>query len=608
MSDKSKRKTNIEHVFTMLHDTAPGRLVPGYSRPTASPKMHLKGLLGVLPPPSKEIPIPSYAFPKLKQLVDDLQSQLLDDRTKSLLWMGSDQYMFLKNLLVQIEQKVSNKKVPKTASYGVSIDILLLLVGKLQNYTSKQQQTKLKQLLMVMDKFVAIEKCLIGKIEAESKQALRDKLVYDLDVLFEAFLIDVISSDDDWTPVSIQNKLRRRLTAVSEQDLHPIIATCTEEGQGVIGVIDITTRTSSSLYVKVRNELLLLCNEFGVQLPTPLTVTLEFVRGASKIFCEHAASIENIISVFAMMGYSKKNAHLISGLVKFYCDIMHKDAKMSSVTRFLLVLAQYKKAADKAKKEEKANHTLVSETVQFAEKAGKVVNKKPETSHLDEMYRSLGMPRYEESNLQHAPASSALASKPQIASPKAAKKQETASKGEENKIPTPRGPRANPYALYGKHSHVLGRTTNIMDSELITSVKESIANFELDPATAGFLLTGFYALRRSFQIEGWNALVRSFNYHVRSKLGEKMRGREPKPPMTLLSYGRWNKEEIKEKQVYLALNRSTLVSNIMLMGATFYSFVTVKIFNAMGEGTSAKLLEEDMEEGEESDSDDDLAH
>jgi len=109
------------------------------------------------------------------------------------------------------------------------------------------------------------------------------------------------------------------------------------------------------------------------------------------------------------------------------------------------------------------------------------------------------------------------------------------------------------------------------------------------------LLTGLFALRRSFQIEGWHTLVRSFNYHIRKKLGEKLRGREPATPTELISRGRTDLS--KEKEIYIAFNRSTALSNIMLMGASVYSFVTYKIMNALS-GTSEDLMEEEISQEE----------
>jgi hypothetical protein len=594
----SIRRSLTQNVTNILNEpyVVSGIQRPSPMAPSVSSSVFLKGLLGTLPPSDKNIPIPGYAFPKLKKIVEDLQAQLTNDNTDTLLWLDTDQYMFLKNLLVQIEQKISTRKTSKTNSYGVSLDVLLLLIGKLQKQSGKQQHIKLRQLLMVMDKFIAIEKCLIGKIE--SQQSFRDKLVYDLDVLFESFLIDVISSQEEWSPASIQNKLKRRLISVSENDLHPMIEQCSEEIP--VGVIE--TRTNTSLYVKIRNELLLLCNEFGVQLPTPLTITMEYIRGASKLMCEHTISIENIIAVFVMSGYSKKNALLISGLIKFYCD-MQKDAKMSSVTRFLLVLAQFKKSQEKQIKKQQG--TYVSEALDFAKKAEKVVNKKTDSTFVQllKMNQSLGLPlsKEDEEYLKQHAMSTSVSQRVTYATPRESRRSPSEKDKEtekENKIPIPRGPRANPYSLYGKYTSILGRSTNILDAGLIQSVKNMIDDFELEPITAGFLLTGFFALRRSFQIEGWNSLVRSYNYQLRSSLGEKLKGRRPQDPIKLLSSGRWGEEALEEKKVFLTLNRGTLISNIMLMGTTVYSYVTYKLLNGLGSDTSDELMKETIEETE----------
>ena len=598
----SARRSLIQNVSSMIDQPF---VLPTIQRSTstASPNIYLKGLLGTLPPSDKDIPIPAYAFPKLKKMVEDLQVQLTEDNTKSILWLTSDQYMFLKNLLIQIEQKISHKKVPKTSSYGVSLDVLLVLVGKLQKYTGRKQHRKLKQILMVIDKFVAIEKCLIGKIE--SQQTLRDKLVYDLDVLFEAFLIDVISSEEEWTPTSIQSKLKRRLTAVSEQDLHPMIEQCSEEPTEII----IETRTSTSLYVKIRNELLLLCNEFAVQLPTPLTITMEYIRSMGKLVCEHSTSIENIISVFVMMGHSKNNAILISGLVKFYCD-MQKDAKMSSITRFLLLLVQFKKAQDKEAK--KKQNTLVPEVIENANKAKKVMNDSQHETimRILEMNLAMGIPLTEEEKAylkEHSSTSTihSVSSREKVQSNPSREKPMKEEKPTKEKplIPIPSGPK-NPATLFGKYTSLPGKATAIADISIIQYVKDMINDLDIDTPTAGLLLTGFFALRRSFQIEGWNTFVRSFQYHLRKKLGEKQKGREPTPPIKLLSYGRTNFE--KEKQVYLALNRATLSTNVMMMVGSIWYYTYNKVVNALHLGTSKELMEETVEQTEESETEEDI--
>lgn len=594
------RSKRMQDIYQLVNE--PYSLAPTPSRGSISSQPMLKGLLSTVAPENKEIPMEAYLFPNLKKFVDDLQSQLISDETKSILWLGTEQFMFLKNLVVQIEQKINNRKIPKTTSYGVSIDVLLLLIGKLQQLGGRFQQTKLKQIMTVMDKFILIEKCLIGKIE--DKVELRAQLVYDLDILFESFLIEILSATDpeEWTPSNINRKLKRRLTAVSQQDLHPMIDECTTETETTM----VDTRTTDSLYVKVRNQLLLLCNEFGIELPTPLTITMEYIRNSGKLLCENLTSIENIIAVFVMMGHSKKQALLISGLIKFYCDMLQKDAKMSSVTRFLLVLAQVKKAQDR--EEKKKADKLMPETLEFANKATKTVNKKETNTvnQLNDMYSALGLPLINEeqytaiSSQEAMPIQGTKERRPSKSKSKKESVEETESTEQkepklESKIPVPKGPRGNEYALFGRYTNPLSRTSNVVEKNLIQNLQDKITEFDLDPTTAGMLLTGLFALRRSFQIEGWHTLVRSFNYHIRKKLGEKLRGREPATPTELISRGRTDLS--KEKEIYIAFNRSTALSNIMLMGASVYSFVTYKIMNALS-GTSEDLMEEEISQEE----------
>lgn len=568
----------------------------------------IKGLLGAIPlspghPENKEIPMMAYLFPNLKKIVDDLQSQLASGETKSILWLGTEQFMFLKNLVVQIEKKISSRKIPKTSSYGISIDVLLLLISKLQQLSGRYQQTKLKQIMSVMDKFILIEKCLIGKIE--DKVELRDQLVYDLDILFESFLIEILSATDseEWTPISINRKLKKRLTAVSHQDLHPMIDECTTEKETTI----IDTRTTNSLYVKFRNELLLLCNEYGIKLPTPLTITMEYIRNSGKLLCENLTSIENIIAVFVMMGHSKKQALLISGLIKFYCDMLQKDAKMSSITRFLLVLAQVKKAQDRETK--KKEDKLLPETLEFANKATKAVNKKESNTidQLNTMSSALGLSLIDEqqyttiSSQEVMPIHSTRERRPSKTKSKRKSTEETESTEQkepklESQIPIPKGPRGNELSLFSRYTNPLSRSTNIVEKNVIQNLKDKIIELDLDPTTAGMLLTGFFALRRSFQIEGWHTLVRSFNYHMRKKLGEKLRGREPASPSELLRRGRIDLS--KEKEIYIAFNRSTALSNIMLMGASVYSFVIYQISKALSGETSEDLMVEEIHPSE----------
>lgn len=599
------RSKRMQDIYQLMEQ--PYSFVPIPSRGSKTSQAMIKGLLGTVPPENKEIPIEAYLFPNLKKLVDDLQSQLTNDEIKSILWIGTEQFMFLKNLVVQIEQKLNNRKIPKTSSYGISIDVLLLLITKLQQLSNQSQQTKLKQIMAIMDKFILIEKCLIGKIE--NKVELRNQLIYDLDILFESFFIEVLSATDpeEWTPTSINRKLKRRLTAVSQQDLHPMIDECTTETATTM----IDTRTTDSLYIKVRNQLLLLCNEFCIELPTPLTITMEYIRNSGKLLCENLTSIENIIAVFVMMGHSKKHALLISGLVKFYCDMLQKDTKMSSITRFLLVLAQVKKAQER--EEKKKTDKLIPETIEFANKATKSVNKKETNTinQLNTMYSALGLPLIDEqqytaiSAQEEVPIQSKQERRSSIPKSKKESTEETKSKEPklESKIPVPKGPRGNEYALFGRYTNPLSRTSNVVEKSLIQKLQENITEFDLDPTTAGMLLTGLFALRRSFQIEGWHTLVRSFNYHIRKKLGEKLRGREPAAPLELLSRGRTDLS--KEKEIYIAFNRSTALSNIMLMGASVYSFVTYKILNAFS-GTSEDLMVEDISQEDTNESEESI--
>tara|TARA_Y100000389_G_C17443346_1_gene510033 strand:- start:1024 stop:1284 length:261 start_codon:yes stop_codon:yes gene_type:complete len=75
------------------------------------------------------------------------------------------------------------------------------------------------------------------------------------------------------------------------------------------------------------------------------------------------------------------------------------------------------------------------------------------------------------------------------------------------------------------------------------------------------LLSTVIIVRKSVQIEGWHSFIASFNKHSRLLLGEKIQGRRQETPF----------QKIINKKLYIRLNISTFLSNVVVMPFFYYS-------------------------------------
>ena len=98
-------------------------------------------------------------------------------------------------------------------------------------------------------------------------------------------------------------------------------------------------------------------------------------------------------------------------------------------------------------------------------------------------------------------------------------------------------------------------------------ISDKIKQLKLDDDTTNMLLSTVIIVRKSVQIEGWHSFIASFNKHSRLLLGEKIPGRKPETPF----------QKIINGKLYIRLNRSTFLSNIVVVMPLFYYSLTNKL-------------------------------
>lgn len=120
---------------------------------------------------------------------------------------------------------------------------------------------------------------------------------------------------------------------------------------------------------------------------------------------------------------------------------------------------------------------------------------------------------------------------------------------------------------FSRYSNPLTRTLNTQIIKMEEFISNKIKQLKLDDDTTNMLLSTVIIVRKSVQIEGWNSFIASFNKHSRLLLGEKIPGRKPETPF----------QKIINKKLYITLNRSTFLSNIVVVMPFFYYSLTNKL-------------------------------
>jgi hypothetical protein len=120
---------------------------------------------------------------------------------------------------------------------------------------------------------------------------------------------------------------------------------------------------------------------------------------------------------------------------------------------------------------------------------------------------------------------------------------------------------------FSRYSNPLTRTLNTQITKMEEFISDKIKKLNLDNDTTNMLLSTVIIVRKSVQIEGWHSFIASFNKHSRLLLGEKIPGRKPETPF----------QKIINGKLYIRLNRSTFLSNIVVVMPFFYYSLTNKL-------------------------------
>lgn len=120
---------------------------------------------------------------------------------------------------------------------------------------------------------------------------------------------------------------------------------------------------------------------------------------------------------------------------------------------------------------------------------------------------------------------------------------------------------------FSRYSNPLTRTVNTQIAKMEEFISNKIKQLNLEDDTTNMLLSTVIIVRKSLQIEGWHSFITSFNKHSRLLLGEKIPGRKPETPF----------QKIINGKLYIRLNRSTFLSNIVVVMPFFYYSLTNKL-------------------------------
>lgn len=140
------------------------------------------------------------------------------------------------------------------------------------------------------------------------------------------------------------------------------------------------------------------------------------------------------------------------------------------------------------------------------------------------------------------------------------KTNETSKSNEEQKAPSKK-------EYFSRYNNPLTRTINSQIIKMEEFISNKIKQLKLDDDTTNMLLSTVILVRKSVQIEGWHSFIASFNKHSRLLLGEKIPGRRPETPF----------QKIVNGKLYIRLNRSTFLSNIVVVMPFFYYSLTNKL-------------------------------
>ena len=137
---------------------------------------------------------------------------------------------------------------------------------------------------------------------------------------------------------------------------------------------------------------------------------------------------------------------------------------------------------------------------------------------------------------------------------------DSSKNNEEQKPPTKK-------EYFSRYSNPLTKTLNTQIAKMEEYISNKIKELKLDDDTTTLLLSSVIIVKKSVQIEGWHSFIASFNKHSRLLLGEKFPGKKPETPF----------QKIINGKLYIRLNRSTFLSNIVVVMPFFYYSLTNKI-------------------------------
>jgi len=96
--------------------------------------------------------------------------------------------------------------------------------------------------------------------------------------------------------------------------------------------------------------------------------------------------------------------------------------------------------------------------------------------------------------------------------------------------------------MFSRHSTVTTKTANKLNHFVMEKIEKYVNNNEwlsTNPEFIPLVLAQIYAIRKSIYIDKWDTFVRSINYYLRKRLGEKIRGRSPKQtPLQIVKSGK----------------------------------------------------------------------
>jgi len=412
----------------------------------------------------------------------------------------------LKQLKVIINQIEGDTKT-------FSLHVILYLITKIQKISKNKQLIIIDLILNIFNKFILIERCLL-------QQNIEDiEIFFELDKQFDRCINyfirkNIIDIEDIKEYI---NKIDKEITSYLKYK-NIDIAKFKKCNKSLNSDTKTLNLIQNGFFDKIRNIFLLFCAKFNITMKPQLYILFNILQYCGDAVCENITSIDTILKIFGIVyQYSKINIEHIKNIIELYCSI-NRDIKKDKLLNILLQHLKEKEKEKEKEKDKKQKEDVLKYLENESEFKGNTNSKEKSSSDSKK------------------------------------------SKSDEVKAPSKKD-------YFSRYTNPLTRTLNTQIAAIEEYITNKINELDFDAQTTAMLVGTVVIIKKTFQIEGWNSFISSFNKHSRILLGEKLPGKRPETPF----------QKIVQGKVYLKFNRATFLANTVVFMPFMYKTLTTKL-------------------------------